>query len=114
MILLTQSLPWVVELLTFFLVIFFSKCNDGNLKSQICQLNNMTIESLNNPSYILIITDASVKNNIATSISHIYIWNKPITKTLHHTVNITSTKAELFAIRCSVNCCSNHLPEWHL
>jgi len=35
--------------------------------------------------------------------SHIHIRDKPTTKTLHHTVNVTSTKAELFAIRCSIN-----------
>jgi len=55
------------------------------------------------PSYTLIITDASIKNNIATSISHTHIHNKPVTKTLHHVVNVISTEAELFAIRCSIN-----------
>ena len=81
----------------------FSKCNEDNLKSQICQLDNMTIMSSNNTSHALIIMDASIKNNIATSISHICIRNKPITKTLHHVVNVMSTEAKLFAIRCSIN-----------
>jgi len=48
----------------------FSKCNDDNLKSQIHQLD---IKSLNNLSYALIIINASIKNNITTSISHIHI-----------------------------------------
>ena len=47
--------------------------------------------------------DASVKNNIAFSIAHIYIHNKPIIKTLHHTSNITSTKTEFFTIRYGIN-----------
>ena len=47
--------------------------------------------------------DASVKNNITTSIAYIHIYNKPITKTLYHTLNVTSTEAELFAIRCGIN-----------
>jgi len=51
--------------------------------------------------------DASIKNNITTSISYVHIHNKPITKTLHHTVNVMSTEAELFAIRCSINQATN-------
>ena len=85
----------------------FSKCNDDNLRSHIYHLDELAIESSSNPSHALIITDTSIKNNIATSISHIYIYNKPITKTLHHVVNITSTEAELFTIRCSINQATN-------
>ena len=51
----------------------------------------------------LVITDASIKNNIATSISHIHIANHPLTKTVHHAVFVTSMEAELFTIRCSIN-----------
>ena len=47
--------------------------------------------------------DASVKNNIASSITHIYVCNKPIIKMLHHAINITSSEAEFFAIRCGIN-----------
>ena len=67
----------------------------------------MTIKSSSNLSHMLVIMDASIKNNIATSISHIHIQNEPINKTLHHAVNITSTEAKLFAIRCSVNQATN-------
>jgi len=38
-----------------------------------------------------------------TSIAHIHIHDKPIIKTIHHTVNVTSTEAELFAIRYDIN-----------
>ena len=51
----------------------------------------------------LVITDASIKNNIATSISHVYIVNQPLTKPVHHAAFVTSMEAELFAIRCSIN-----------
>ena len=44
-----------------------------------------------------------VATTVAISITYIYIHNKPITKTLHYTVNITSSEAELFTIRCSIN-----------
>ena len=51
----------------------------------------------------IVITDASIKKDIATSISHVHIHNHPLTKTVYHTVYIMSTEAELFAIRCSIN-----------
>jgi len=50
-----------------------------------------------------VVTDASVKNNIASSIAHIHVHNKLIVKILHHAINITSTEVEFFAIRCSIN-----------
>jgi len=72
-------------------------------KAQIQRLDNLTIESSRASSYSLVITDASVKNNTATSISHIHIHNKPVIKTLYHAMNITSTEAKLFAIRYRIN-----------
>jgi len=56
------------------------------------------IVSSEDSSYALVITNASIKNNVATSIAHIHIHNKPIIKTLHHAVNVTSTKAKLFSM----------------
>ena len=47
--------------------------------------------------------DVSIKNQVATSISHIYSFDKPVVKTLHRAINITIAKAELFAIQCSIN-----------
>jgi len=40
---------------------------------------------------------------MSTSIAHVYICDKPVVKILHYTVNINSTEAEMFAIRCSIN-----------
>ena len=48
-------------------------------------------------------TDASIKNDIATSISHLYVANHPLVKTVHHATFITSMEAELFTIRCGIN-----------
>jgi len=50
----------------------FSKSNDHLFKNRIQQLNNLTIESSNTLSNTLIITDASVKNNITSSITYIH------------------------------------------
>jgi len=81
----------------------FSKSSDRLFKSWIQQLDNIAIKSSNTLLTVLVVTDASVKNNVASSIMHIYVHNKPIVKTLHHAINVTSTEAEFFAIRCSIN-----------
>jgi len=47
--------------------------------------------------------DASVKNNVVSSIMHIHVCNKPIIKMLHHTINITSSQAKFFTIRRGIN-----------
>ena len=67
----------------------------------------MVIESSDSPFTAIVVMDASIKNDIATSILHIYTFNSPLIKTLHHTVFVTSTEAELFAIRCSINRAAN-------
>jgi len=72
-------------------------------KNHIKNLNHAITEASSDISSSIIILDASIKNNIATSISHIHSYNKPIIKTIHQAINITTTKAELFIIRCSIN-----------
>jgi len=47
--------------------------------------------------------NASIKNNIATSILYTYISNQPLVKTIHHAAFVTSSEAELFTIRYSIN-----------
>ena len=81
----------------------FSKWVSHNIKPCIQELDKIAIELSDNLSTALIITDASVKNNITTSIAHIHVWDKPIMKTLHYALNVTSTKAKLVAIRCSID-----------
>jgi len=86
----------------------FNLCDkEKNNKIRLQQLDNMVIESSNSPSTAIIITDASIKNDIATFISHMHTFNSPLIKTLHHAVFVTSTEAELFAIRCGINQASN-------
>ena len=81
----------------------FSKSNNHLFKNHIQQFNNLAIESSNSPSNALVVTDASVKNNVALSIAHIHVHNRLVIKTLYHVVNITSTEAEFFTIRYSIN-----------
>jgi len=54
-------------------------------------------------SIAIVAMDASIKNDIATFISHTHILNHPLIKTLHHVAFVTSPEAELFAIRCGIN-----------
>jgi len=82
----------------------FNLANKGisdNSRTQ--QLDNMTLRSSSSSNMAIVVTDASVKNNIATSISHIHAFNQPIIKTVHHAAFITSTEAKLFTIRCGIN-----------
>ena len=67
------------------------------------QLDELALESSSSPSTTIITSDAGIKNNVATSISYTHTYNKPIIKMIHHVVHVTSTEAELFVIRCSIN-----------
>ena len=67
------------------------------------ELDKIVLQTSSLPHTALVITDASIKNDIATSISHIYSINSPLTKTIHYAAFVTSTEAESFTIRCSIN-----------
>ena len=91
---------------SFNLVTKKEKEKNDQIRAQ--ELDNMVLLNSLPPHMALVITDASIKNNIATYISHVHVANHPITKTVHYAAFITSTEAELFAIRCSINqACSN-------
>ena len=81
----------------------FSSSNNPSFKSCIQQLDALAVDSSTSSHNALMITDASVKNNVASSIAHIHVFNKPVVKTLHYTVNITAQEAEFFAIRYGIN-----------
>ena len=46
---------------------------------------------------------ASIKCDVAISIAHVHIHNKPVVKTLYHVINVTSIEAELFTMRYGIN-----------
>ena len=81
----------------------YIKWKENNLENCANQLNDIATSSLLNHSHTLIVLDAGIKNNIAISISHIHVCNRPIVKMVHHATNIMTTKAELFTIRYSIN-----------
>jgi len=81
--------------------------NPNNKRSQ--ELDELVINLSSNSQSALVVTDASIKNDIATSISHIHSYNRPLVKTVHHASFVTTTEAELFAIRCGINQ-ARHIP----
>jgi len=46
------------------------------------KLDEIALELSSNPKSVVTITDASVKNNVAFSISYVYFFNDPLKKTL--------------------------------
>jgi len=82
----------------------FNLCiQEKNNKFCLHQLDSVVIESFLSQSIAIITTNTSIKNNIATFISHTHISNQPLIKTLHHIAFVTSSEAKLFAIRCDIN-----------
>ena len=84
-----------------------TKQSNNNFKIHIHLLDNIALKSSSDSIYTLIVSNASIKNHVATSILHIHIHNKPVIKTLHHAVNITTTEAKLSTTRCSINQATN-------
>jgi len=85
----------------------YTKHKDYNFEDYTNQLNNIVISSSLNLLHALIILDTKVKNNVAMSITHIHVHDRSIVKMIYHTANITSTEAELFAIRYGINQMTN-------
>ena len=77
-----------------------NKKGKDNIHAQ--ELDDLVLQNSLSSS-TLIVTDASIKNNIATSVAHVHQANSPLIKTVHHAVFITSSEAELFAMRCGIN-----------
>ena len=75
--------------------------NCNNIRGR--ELDEMVLRCSSESQTALVIMDTSIKNDIATSISHIHRYNRPLSKTVHHASFVTSMEAELFAIRCGIN-----------
>ena len=76
------------------------KKEKDNIRTQ--ELDNLVLQN-SLPSSTLIVTDASIKDNITISVVHVHQANSLLIKTVHHAVFITSSEAELFAMRCGIN-----------
>ena len=94
------------------LIDFYSSCfyfhhsdrKSSNMrKTHLCHLDKIVFNASSDPKTAIVILDASIKNQVATSITHVHTHDFPVIKTIHHAVNVTSTEVELFAIRCGLN-----------
>ena len=63
-----------------------SKQSDTNLKAHIQSLNNIALNSSLEPSVALVVSDTSIKNHVATSITYIHVHNKQVIKMIHSLV----------------------------
>jgi len=68
-----------------------------------CKYDELILQALVDLRMAVIVSNVGIKNQVATSITHIHVHNNPIIKTLHHAINITSTEAKLFVIRYGLN-----------
>jgi len=76
------------------------KCKDAKARTaHLNKLENVYRASKDDPNTLFIISDASLKNNITTSVTYIRWGQALITKAIYHAMNISTTEAELFAIR---------------
>jgi len=76
---------------------------ESSTKSYLCKLEDITLQALSDLLTVIVVSDASIKNHVATSIAYVHIHSSPVVKTIHHALNIMSTKAKLFVIRCGIN-----------
>ena len=74
-----------------------------NIKKHMKNLEEVTFKASSNSFSTIVVLDASIKNQVATSILHIHSFDKLVIKTLYRTINITTAKAKLFTIQCSIN-----------
>ena len=81
----------------------FHSVTHENKNAYIHNLDKIFEDSLLDPKTVIIISDASIKKNIATSVLHVHSSSNILAKTIYHTVNVTSMNVELFAIRCGIN-----------
>ena len=79
-----------------------NRSNNQDIKNHLRHLDNITIQVPLDPHSAVVVSDASIKNQVTTSIFHIHSHDKSIIKTIHHMVRVTSTEAELFTIRCGI------------
>ena len=95
------------------LIYIFSSCfsfhsanrrSKEGIKVHICKLNYIIFQTSTDLKAVVVVSDTSINNQVATSIAYIHTHDSPVIKTVHHTINVTLTEAKLFAIRC----CGNH------
>jgi len=78
-------------------------CNKENKAAYHYKLDDLVLNISSNSHTTIVVSNVSIRNNIATLIACIYSFSSPIKKMLYHAVDITMIEAELFIIRCEIN-----------
>ena len=78
-------------------------CNKENKAACHYKLDDLVLNISSNSHTTIVVSNVSIRNNIATLIACIYSFSSPIKKMLYHAVDITMIEAELFIIRCEIN-----------
>ena len=95
---------WLVDNFSDCFSFYTVNCKDKKIKDiYIYNLNKVFKDSLSDSKKFIVISDTSIKNNIAMWISYVCMGHKILAKTIHHAINVTLTEVELFAIRCEIN-----------
>ena len=92
-----QEIIFIITFQTVFSFILISTM------PRMLRINFINLTTLSDSLACIIILDISIKNHIAFSILHVYFLNQPIIKICHQAINMSTIKAELFAIRYDIN-----------
>ena len=94
----------LIDIFSRHLSFYYTNCKNKKSKAtHIHNLDKCVFNTSTDSKPIVVVSDASIKNKVTISIVHVYSFLNPIKKTIHHAVNITTTEAKLFAIRCGIN-----------
>ena len=88
--------------LNYFSFYLSNRKNNHDIKSHLQYFDNITIQVLLDSQSVVVVLDASIKNQVAMLIFHIHSHDNLVIKTIHHTVKVMSIEAELFVIRCGI------------
>ena len=77
---------------------------DKDIKNaHLCKLNKVFKDFLVDSKTVIVIFNTSIRNNVATSISHVCLGHNILAKNIHYAVNVISNEVKLFVIRCRIN-----------
>ena len=94
----------LVEKVSNKFLFYIINCKQKNfINAYLQNLNKIFKDSCIDTKTVIVISDTSIKNNVATSILYICSIQNILAKTINYAVNVTSTKAKLFAIRYKIN-----------
>jgi len=77
--------------------------NSNTRKTYLHHLDKIVFNVLSDPKIAVVISNASIKNQVTISIAYIHTYDSSIVKTIYYTVNITFTEVKLFTIRYGLN-----------